>query len=119
MDVPPRLARLPARTLPGGLTLHEARSPRARLLGLVGLGALDPAHGLWLPRTRSVHTGGMRLALDLLWLDHDGTVVRRDDGVGPGRLRGCRGAVSVVEVPAGAGARWAAALGDGAGQGRS
>ena len=110
MDVPPRLARLPARALPGGLTLHEARSPRARLLGLMGIGGLDPSRGLWLPRTRSIHTGGMRMALDLLWLDGDGAVVRRDDGVGPGRLRGCRGAASVVEVAAGAGARWAATL---------
>lgn len=111
MDVPPRLARLPARALPGGLTLHEARSPRARLVGLMGIGALDPGHGLWLPRTRSVHTAGMRLTLDLLWLDHAGRVVRRDDGVAPGRLRGCRGAASVVEVAAGAGERWAATLG--------
>ena len=111
MDVPRRLARLPARALPGGLTLHEARSPCARLLGLMGIGALDPSRGLWLPRTRSVHTGGMRMALDLLWLDGDGAVVRRDDGVGPGRLRGCRGAASVVEVAAGAGERWAVTLG--------
>ena len=110
MDVPPRLDRLPSRTLPGGLTLYEARAPRARLLGLMGLAALDPDSGLWLPRTRSVHTCGMRLALDLLWLDRDSAVVRRDDGVGPGRLRACRNAVCVVEVPAGAGARWAATL---------
>lgn len=110
MDVPRRLARLPARALPGGLTLHEARTPHARLLGLMGLGDLPPRRGLWLPRTRSVHTCGMRIALDLLWLDDTGRLVRRDDDVRPGRLRGCRRAASVVEVAAGAGERWASTL---------
>jgi uncharacterized membrane protein (UPF0127 family) len=108
--LPSRLDRLPARRVAGGRVLHEAAGTRARLLGLVALGALPPAHGLWLPRTRSVHTCGMRFALDLLWCGADGTVVRIDGGVGPGRVRGCRAAAGVVEVAAGAGPRWAAAL---------
>ena len=107
--LPPRLARLPARARPGGLVLHEAAGPRARLLGLAGLAGLPAAHGLWLPATRSVHTLGMRFPLDLLWLDGAGAPVRLDQHVGPARLRTCRRARSVIEVAAGAGGRWAAA----------
>src|SRR5947208_17084796 len=98
--MPPRLRRLP--TLParvGGIEVRIAATPGARLLGLARLRA-RPACGLLLPRTRSVHTFGMRFALDLVWLAEDGRVVRIDIGVPPRRLRSCRGARSVVELPA-------------------
>ena len=107
----PRLAALPARTLPGGLRLAVAGSSSARLRGLAGLRAIGADEGLELPRCRSVHTIGMRFALDLLWLDATGAVVRVDRGVEPLRLRTCRGARSVVEVAAGRGDAFAAALG--------
>jgi uncharacterized membrane protein (UPF0127 family) len=98
---PPRLARLPARALPGGLTIHEAGTPLARLRGLMLLDALPPEAGLHLTRCRSVHTVGMRFALDLIWLDADGGLVRVDARVAPRRHRSARGARSVVEVGAG------------------
>ena len=60
-----------------------------------------PADGLLLPGTRSVHTFGMRFALDLHWLDATGRVVRVDRAVPPRRVRTCRRARSVLEVPAG------------------
>ena len=56
----------------------------------------------------------MRFALDLLWLDADGTLVRLDHAVAPRQLRGCRRARAVVECRAGSGERFAAALGIGA-----
>ncbi|MGH2948661.1 MAG: DUF192 domain-containing protein [Solirubrobacteraceae bacterium] len=99
--MPARLARLPARRLPGGLVVVEARSPRARLLGLAGLAALPPHVGLLVPRCRSVHTIGMRFALDLLWLAPGEAVVRVDRAVPPRRVRSCRAARSVLEVRAG------------------
>jgi len=108
--LPPRLSRLPVRVLPGELFLHAAVTGRSRLLGLAALPPLAPAHGLWLPGTRSVHTAGMRFALDLLWCDGRGRVVRVDEAVGPWRVRTCRAAASVIEVAAGAGGRWAASL---------
>ncbi len=76
-----------------------ARDPLARLLGLAWLHPLSPATGLLLPRTRSVHTCGMRFALDLVWLDREGRVVRIDRDVHPWRIRTCRGARAVVELP--------------------
>jgi hypothetical protein len=75
-----------------------ARTFRERLVGLA-FRRDAPADGLLLPRTRSVHTFGMRFALDLHWLDGDGAVVRVDRAVPPGRVRTCLRARSVVEMP--------------------
>jgi len=99
--LPRRLRRLPSIDLPPlpGVDVRVAADPLARLLGLAGLRALPPASGLLLPRTRSIHTLGMRFALDLVWLDGDGRAVRVDRGVRPWRVRGCRGARAVVELP--------------------
>src|SRR5689334_7308887 len=100
MSLPPRLRRLPRVPLLG-IDACRAEDPLARLLGLAGLRALPPGVGLLLPRTRSIHTVGMRFSLDLIWLDETGRVVRVDRGVRPGRMRSCRAAKAVLELPAG------------------
>lgn len=100
-DPTSRLAALPARALPGGLWVAEARTRAARLRGLAGLAGIGAAEALHLPKTRSVHTFGMRFALDLVWLDRSGGVVRVDRAVPPRRLRTCLRARSVVELAAG------------------
>jgi uncharacterized membrane protein (UPF0127 family) len=71
---------------------------------------MDPDVALHIPRCRSVHTFGMRFALDLIWLGADGGVVRVDRVVPPRRLRSCRAARSVVEVAAGRADDFLAAL---------
>jgi uncharacterized membrane protein (UPF0127 family) len=78
-----------------------ARSRRARLRGLALRRRAPHDTALLLPRCRSVHTFGMRFALDLVWLDEHGRVVAVDQSVPPWRVRSCRNAVAVVEVPAG------------------
>ena len=65
---------------------------------LVGLAGRRSGHALLIPRCRSVHTFGMRFALDLVWL-RDGRPVRVDLGVKPWRVRSCREADSVLELP--------------------
>jgi uncharacterized membrane protein (UPF0127 family) len=72
---------------------------RARLLGLSGLRLEQAGGGLLIPRCSSVHTFGMRFALDLAFLDGDGNllVVRR--AVPPRRLAWQRGAAAVLEIP--------------------
>ena len=81
-----------------GLDLRAATTHRARLLGHAGLAELPPGAGLLLARTRSVHTFGMRFALDLHWLDGDGRVVRVDRAVAPRRICSSRAARAVIEV---------------------
>jgi uncharacterized membrane protein (UPF0127 family) len=101
-----RLESLPAIALTGGLTVHVAAGPFARLRGLAALEDLPGEHGLLLPRTRSVHTFGMRFALDLVWLARDGSVVEVETGVAPRRHAMARSARSVVEVREGWGERF-------------
>ena len=78
--------------------MRVANTFRARLVGLA-LRSEPPDHALLLPRTRAVHTFGMRFDLDLYWLDKRGTVLRVDRAVPPRRLRRCAGAAAVLEVP--------------------
>jgi uncharacterized protein len=98
---PARLARLETHRLPGGLRLFVARSRRARLLGLARLPRAPPARcALVLPHCSSVHTAGMRFALDLVFLDAGGRVLRVARGVPPWRIVSCRGAAAVLETAA-------------------
>jgi uncharacterized membrane protein (UPF0127 family) len=107
-----RLAGLHSEPLDGGLTLHLARSPRERRRGLAKMAPLPDDHGLRILKCNSVHTFGMRFALDLVWLGRGGRVLRVDHDVRPGRMKLCVRARSVVETCAGQGERFAAALAD-------
>ena len=110
MTLHPRLEALPQRDLGDGLTLLVASTRRTRGKGLAGLDALPPDHALLLEPCRSVHTIGMRFALDLVWLDAAGSTVRVDAGVQPRRVRSCLRARAVVECAAGDGERFARRL---------
>jgi uncharacterized membrane protein (UPF0127 family) len=84
--------------------LEVAGRRRARARGLLGRAGLEGA--LLLPGTRSVHTVGMRFALDVARCDADLRVidVRR---LAPGRLTGLRrGVRHVVEAEAGRFGTW-------------
>ena len=91
------------------MEIRVATSFRERLIGLA-FRRSPPPWALLFPRCRSVHTIGMRFALDLVWLDRRGEVVRVDRGVPPRRVRSCLRARSVVEVGAGRADAYLAAL---------
>jgi uncharacterized membrane protein (UPF0127 family) len=80
------------------LPIIVADTPVKRLRGLLGH-RTPPPFALRLERCRCVHTFGMRFALDLHWLAADGTVLRIDRAVAPGRVRACRRARAILEVP--------------------
>ena len=73
----------------------------ARLLGLALLPAERAGRGLLIPSCSSVHTFGMRFALDLCFLGGGGEVLAVHRAVPPGRFVRCRGAESVLELPPG------------------
>ncbi len=98
---PRRLAALPQREV-AGRRVPVAVGFRARLLGLALLDRADAGPGLLLPRCSSVHTFGMKFALDVYFLAADGTLLEVRRGVPPRRIVACRGAAAVLEVPAGA-----------------
>lgn len=98
----PRLHRLPAVEILGR-EVRLARGFRARLTGLAGIDRAEAGAGLLIPRCSSVHTFGMRFALDLYFLDREGGVVAVRFAVAPKRLAFCGGASAVLELPAAAG----------------
>ena len=100
----------------GATDVFVASSARARLLGMALLDDLPAGVALLIPRCRSVHTFGMRFALDIVFLGAGGDPVRVERAVPPRRFRSCRRARSVLETPAGEADRLLAlALGVGAG----
>jgi uncharacterized protein len=105
-----RLAGLEEVTLDGGLTLLVARTFRQRRRGLAKMTPLPAGHALRILRCNSIHTFGMRFALDLVWLARDGRVLRVDHRVAPRRMKLCVRARSVVETGAGEGDAFATAL---------
>ena len=84
-----------------------ARGPR-RLVGLAGRRSLPAGVALEIPRCRSVHTFGMRFAVDLAWLDGERRVLRVDRGVPPWRVRSCLQARSVLEADSRFSNQWSA-----------
>ncbi len=60
----------------------------------------------------SIHTAFMRFAIDVVFLDHDQTVIRIDPGLRPFHTASCRGAREVVELAAGECARRGLEVGD-------
>jgi hypothetical protein len=85
-----------------GREVAVADSPRARLLGLAMLRVERAGAGLLIPRCRSVHTFGMRFALDVYFLDPRGDPIAVHRGVPPNRLLSDLEADAVLELPVGA-----------------
>ena len=79
-----------------------ATSMRARLVGLLRHKCLPDGAGLWLQPGGGIHTLGMRFAIDVVFLDTPGKVLRIAAAVAPQRLRFApRGTHSVLELSAG------------------
>lgn len=64
--------------------------------------SLEQPQGLWIAPCASVHTFGMRYALDLAFVDRAGVVVGLRENLRPWRMAGCRRAMATVEFAAGA-----------------
>ena len=91
-------------------SLEVADTFRARLRGLLGRDRLDGA--LLLRPARSVHTVGMRFAIDVAFCDSDLRVLRVIS-LDPNRVaRPVRGGSVVIEAERGAFERWGLVAGD-------
>src|SRR5437763_2688605 len=78
-----------------------AETPFARLRGLLGRSGLSSGEGLLLRPAGSVHTAFMLFAIDAVFLDAADRVVKVASTLRPWRTAACRGARSVLELPAG------------------
>jgi uncharacterized protein len=76
-----------------------------RMKGLLGRRELASGEGILIRPTSSIHTFFMRFPIDAVFLSRDGEVLKVAKNVGAWRARFCRGAHSVLELPAGEAAR--------------
>jgi len=82
-----------------------AVSPFTRMRGLLGRSSLPSGEGILLRPASSVHTGFMRFAIDVVFLDRELNVVRVVERLAPWRAAAGRKAHAVLELPAGECAR--------------
>ena len=85
------------------LDVHLATGLR-RLTGLIGRGQLAQGRALHFARCRSVHSLGMRLPIDVVFLSGSGEVLATNTLV-PWRFANCSKATQVLELRAGEAAR--------------
>jgi len=84
-----------------------------RALGLLARRHLHGDEGVWLTSCRAIHTVGMAYALDVIFVDGSGRVLRTCRNVPPNTLvLRCTRAKAVIELSAGTIDRVAVALGD-------
>jgi uncharacterized protein len=74
-----------------------------RAVGLLARTTLRPDEGVWITSCRAIHTIGMRVAIDVIFVDREGHVIRAIHDVKPNRIAlSCPGARGVVELGSGA-----------------
>jgi len=72
-----------------------------RLVGLLATPILNKNEGLLLSPCRSVHTMGMRYALDLVFMDREGRVLKCVPDLKPYRTASAKFAYYTLELPTG------------------
>jgi hypothetical protein len=81
--------------------LRIADSFFSRLRGLLGTDGLPTGGALLIRPCNSIHMFGMRYAIDVVFADQAGRVLKTVAGLAPGRLAKCPGSAWVVELPCG------------------
>jgi uncharacterized membrane protein (UPF0127 family) len=111
----PRSRTQPVYLADGGIVCGRclvADSPFLRMRGLLGRSGLGADEGVLLRPAGSIHTFFMRFAIDAIFLDREGRVVRVAESMPPWRAVAARGARAVLELRAGEAARRGVAVGD-------
>jgi uncharacterized protein len=78
-----------------------ADTAMARMVGLLAHRRLEVGDGLVLQPCASIHTCFMRFAIDVLFVDAQGLIVRAVEHLRPFRLTWARRAHLAIELPAG------------------
>jgi uncharacterized protein len=78
-----------------------ASTGRTRRKGLLGVSYLDEHSGLWIVPCEAVHTFGMRIPIDVVFLDGKGRVKKIRPNLRAGRISLSLTARSVLELAAG------------------
>ena len=89
-----------------------AGTSRERRRGLLGVSDFDEDRGLWIIPCEAIHTFGMKVTLDSIFLDKRLRVRSLRSNLKPGRIAVCLRAHSVLELPVGTIARSGTLIGD-------
>ena len=105
-------ARLRVREQDIGVQVSITETARERMRGLLGRAALGSGEALLLERCGSVHTFGMRFAIDIVFLDRRHCVVAIHHDVPRRRMSFSLRATHTLEMPAGSARQHGLAIGD-------
>ena len=83
------------------LSIQRTDNYWERMRGLLGRSVPAKGHGLLISPCGSVHTFGMRYAIDVWYLDKTWQVIKLRQGLKPSRVDFAHGARHVVELAAG------------------
>lgn len=92
--------------------VRVAGTSGARRRGLLGVETLAEGAGLWIAPCEAIHTFGMKVAIDVVFLDKEFRVRKLVAKFAPRRIAICWRASSVLELQGGAVARSGTMLGD-------
>lgn len=81
--------------------VEAALDSKSRRTGLLGRDTFADSHALVLAPCGAVHTFGMRFAIDVLFVDADGTVLKIVEALGAWRMAASLRACITVELPTG------------------
>jgi len=81
--------------------IQAAHDSAARRQGLLAVNELDADSGLWLNPCEAVHTFGMKMPIDAVFLDARLRVRKISAHLKPNRIAFCLTAQSVLEIKAG------------------
>lgn len=95
-----------------GRHVHVAGSSSARKRGLLGIDSLEAGTGIWITPCEAIHTFGMQMAIDAIFLDSKFCVKKLKPYLPPGRISVCISASSVLELAVGTISGSATQLGD-------
>jgi uncharacterized membrane protein (UPF0127 family) len=93
-------------------TIEPAFESKTRNRGLLGRDGLADGSALIIAPSNSVHTFGMRFAIDLIYAARDGRVVKIRAAVPRSRISFALGAFAVIEMAAGSAERAGLRTGD-------
>lgn len=92
--------------------VRVAGNSAARRKGLLGIDSLPAGAGLWIAPCEAIHTFGMKMPIDAIFIDRKFRVRKLRPYLAPSRVSICISADSVLELAAGTVARTRTVLGD-------
>ena len=92
--------------------VRVAATSSSRRKGLLGADTLNEASGLWIAPCEAIHTFGMRIPIDAIFLDRECRIRKLVTALPPYRISLCLRADSVLELAAGTILRTGTKVGD-------